>query len=157
MSKWAGWDEVPSGEPRKLSAPQEEEEPTMGRRLMKTLDIGSMSEDEMYLAYVELSGRLPKVMLKDINLEAELVRQLRAMQALQTNTLFDPETPPNQKAQVANSVASVLSTLTKLQNEVYKSERMKKVENLLVAAVKELPTEAQLKFFEQYEQLLKGV
>ena len=73
---------------------------------------------------------------------------------LQREVLEDTQTPANQMAQVANSVASVLASLSKLQNETYDSERLKRVESVLIEALNELPMGVQDEFLSKYEALL---
>jgi hypothetical protein len=90
-------------------------------------------------------------------MEEELIRQFQAVRALQNSIIDDDTIPPNQKAQVANSVASSLSKLADLQLGVFSSERFKRIETLLIRHLKKLPEDTAMAFIEDYEQLLEGM
>ena len=49
-----------------------------------------------------------------------------------------------------NARSGALTTLVKLQNETYTSERLKKAEAILIATLQELPAEAQEQFLAAY-------
>lgn len=117
-------------------------------------DIDGMSVDELIQLRQEVDKRLPIRSLKDINMEQELLLQLLTAQQLQRDVLADEEIPANQRAQTMNSVAASLQVLAKLQVEVHTSERLKRIENILVEAVTNLPNDVQVQFFDQYEALL---
>lgn len=153
MSGKSMWDEQ-AGDLRDLTGNAYDEEDEGAIRLHGVDGLDEMSQDELYALYVDVSSRLPKHDLRDVSLEEELVRQLRAVQALQNATLTLRDVPANQKAQVANSVASVLTSLSKLQTDVYTTERSKKLEALMVKAVRLMPQEAQKVFFDEYEKML---
>lgn len=114
------------------------------------------SEEELLLLRGRIDTHLPVIRLADVNLERELMLQLRAAQALQTRVLDDELTAANQKAQVMNSVASTIQNLIKLQAEQYTPERLKRIENLLVDTLNELPEDMTRDFFQKYEEILKG-
>lgn len=115
------------------------------------------SVEELLDLRKRIDAMLPSRNLRDVNLEKELVLQLDVVKQLQTDTLSDTGIPANQMAQVAGQVANVLSTLGKLQVELYDSERLKKIEQILIDSLNELPEEAQAAFIERYEQMLGGV
>ena len=75
---------------------------------------------------------------------------------LQVDTLADQSVAANQKAQVANSVATILSQLTRLQTELHNSERFKLVEGLMIRYFKKLPADVVAAFIDEYEQLEDG-
>lgn len=102
----------------------------------------------------EIDERLPAKKLRDVNVEVELVRQLAHVQKLQKDVLTDDDTPANQRAQVAGQVGSVLATLSKLQADVYTSERLKKIEAILIECISTLPMATQTQFFDDYESKL---
>lgn len=105
----------------------------------------------------EIRATLPSTNLVDMNMEEELILQYQAVRSLQ-NSIFDDEgVPANQKAQVANSVASVLSSLADLQNKTYTSERFKRIETLLIRHLSKLPEETAAVFLEDYEQTLAAL
>lgn len=114
-----------------------------------------LSESELIDLQLRIAAKLPPNSLKSVNLEQELVTQLRLAQKLQRETLDeDPDvapTPANQKAQVINSVASTLQMLGKLQVELFDSERLKRIEQILIDTLQTLPKDAQEAFLDRYE------
>lgn len=119
------------------------------------VDLASYDDEQLIELRAEIDERLPSRRLKDINLEEELVRQLATVQKLQRDVLDDPEgTPANQMAQCAGAVANVLAVLSKLQVEVYSSERLKTIEGILIECVGTLPQGTQEEFFVEYERRL---
>ena len=114
-----------------------------------------LSESELLDLRAKIDEKLPPRTLKSVNMEQELVMQLILAQKLQRETLEDNEdeapTPANQKAQVINSVASTMQMLAKLQIELYDSERLKRIEQILIASLEMMPSEAQEAFLERYE------
>jgi hypothetical protein len=103
----------------------------------------------------EIGRALPALELKHLNLEQEMLLQYHALRELQGDVLSDGEVPVNQRAQVANSVASTLKTLGDLQIGLYSSERFKDVENLLIRTLDKLPEEQAAVFIDDYEKLLR--
>lgn len=118
------------------------------------VDLDSYDEDQLLELRAEIDELLPAKRLKDINLEEELVRQLALVQKLQRDVLEDDECPANQRAQCAGAVANVLAVLSKLQVEVYSSERLKVIEGILIECVGTLPQGTQEEFFAEYERRL---
>ena len=76
---------------------------------------------------------------------------------MQNDVIDDDDTPANQKAQVANSLSAALVNLVKLQGDVHSSERMKRIESILIDTLKDLPVEAVEAFLANYEQALEGL
>ena len=118
------------------------------------VNLDSLSPNELLELRKEIDQRLPTSSLNDLNLEKELVLQLLTVQKLQSEVLAESDIPANQKAQTVNAVAANLATLAKLQTEVYTSERLKKVEQVLISVLQELPMEQQETFLEAYEAAL---
>ena len=104
-----------------------------------------------------IERRLPARSLKDLDLEAELTLQFLALQQLQNSVIDDDDTPANQKAQTASALSAALMNLVKVQSEVHNSERMKKIEAILIDTLKDLPVEAVEAFLANYEQALEGI
>lgn len=98
-----------------------------------------------------IERRLPARSLKDLDLESELVLQARALQQLQNSVIGDESTAANQKAQVANSLSAALVNLVKVQNEVYSTERVKRLEAVMISTLNALPQEAADKFLAEYD------
>ena len=104
-----------------------------------------------------IERRLPARSLKDLDLERELVLQVMALQQLQNAVIDDDDTPANQKAQTASALSAALMNLVKVQSEVHNSERMKRIESILIDTLKDLPVEAVEAFLANYEQALEGI
>jgi hypothetical protein len=120
------------------------------------VNLSNFTLQDLLKLRAEIEQKLPARSLKDIDLERELVLQWMASQELQNRILQDQETPANQKAQVANSTATILQQLGKLQIEIHSSERLKKIEAILIETLQTLPTEAQEAFFVAYAEALEG-
>lgn len=99
----------------------------------------------------KIDALLPQKGLKDLNMEHELVIQLQIVKQMQKDVIDDDSVPANQRAQVAGQVANVMSTLSKLQVEVYDAERMKQIEACTIEAINTLNPDAQKVFFDLYE------
>jgi hypothetical protein len=93
--------------------------------------------------------------LSDLNLEEEVLLNYKI--AKHTLEDLDDETPANQKAQVINSITSILKDLVKMQTELYDAERVKKMEACLIQVLKTLPDAQQDEFFEIYGESLKAL
>jgi hypothetical protein len=102
----------------------------------------------------EIDAALPPMKLSSINLEQELMIQYQTAKALQTQTLAQPMTEANKKAQVVNTTASTLQALIKMQADFHTAERFKKIEVLLIECLRAMPEEMTTKFFERYEREL---
>lgn len=113
-----------------------------------------LPEEQLLDLRHHLDALLPTRRLKDVSMEVELVRQLAVVHRLQRETLDDQNCPANQKSQVLGQVANILAVLSKLQAEVYSSERLKIIEANLIECLQELPTDTQEKFFTAYEAKL---
>lgn len=101
-----------------------------------------------------IERRLPARSLKDLDLERELVLQVMALQQLQNSVIDDEDTPANQKAQTASALSAALMNLVKVQSEVRNSERMKKIEAVLIDTLNALPEDTARQFLESYRRAL---
>lgn len=119
----------------------------------KISSLQDYSISELLSLRAEIDARLPASSLQDMNLERELVRQYLKVQELQEESRQDEGVPYNQQAQVANSVASTLDALVKMQKDIYTSERFKAIENLLIQYIKRMPLELAEQFVAEYEAL----
>lgn len=115
--------------------------------------VKSMSDSEFAVLCAAVDAARPSKALADMNLEHELLEQFETVKTLQNEVLIDESVPANQKAQVANTVASTLQQLVKAQADYYTSERFKAIEALMVKAMKLLPVEVAEKFIADYEAL----
>lgn len=102
----------------------------------------------------EIRRHLPAGTLIEMDLEQELLLQYQVIRKLQSDVMDDADVPANQRAQVANAVAASLNKLVDLQNEVYSSERFKKVETILIRHARRMPEDLAKGFLEDYEALL---
>lgn len=96
---------------------------------------------------------LPPRTLKQMNLEEELLLLYHQSKALLNDVVAEQGVPANQKAQVANTCAANLKELARLQLDVYKSERMKVIEQALVVMLKRLPEDQREIFVNEYERV----
>ena len=117
-------------------------------------DLSGLQADQLLELRARVDSLLPEMSLKNVNVERELVAQLKIAQNLQRETL-DSDTPANQKSQVVGTVAAAISSIAKLQTEVFDSERMKRVEKALIETLQELPGDVQDRFLLRYEQALR--
>lgn len=116
-------------------------------------DLDLMDVGELLRLRGEIDRRLPATALNNMNLEEELVRQYLRVQHLQDESMLDMEASPNQKAAVSHQVASTLQHLVKMQTDFHTAERFKKVEGLMVKAMKQLPIDVAKDFLDAYERL----
>ena len=111
--------------------------------------INAMSQEQLLMKRDEIDQLLTETHLKDVNLSKELLLQLKKAKLLQQKT-DDDEIPANQRAQVQNSLGTILVNLAKHQQATYTAERFKRLETATITAVKTLPKEAQDEFFAVY-------
>lgn len=119
-------------------------------------DLDNMSLSDLLALRNQVEQRLPARDLKDMDLNRELVLQVLALQQLQSDVLNDEDVPANQQAQVANSLSAALTTLVKLQADVYTSERLKRLEAIYVDALRALPEPAQHDAIAAYAAMLES-
>ena len=102
----------------------------------------------------EIEACLPPTKLKDVDVEVELVNQLRIAQMLQARVidLEEVEIPLNQVVQAVNSVSGIIEKLARLQIDLAETENLKKMEAAFIKAVEGLPAEAVEDFFIRYEK-----
>lgn len=122
-----------------------------GRRLAEMLR--ELEPGDIDTLWDMLQELRPTQSLADLNLEHELLDQYDRVKKLQTEVLQDDEVPVNQRAQVANTVATTLQQLVKMQTDYYNAERFKAIEALVLKAIKTLPKEVAEKFVEDYERI----
>lgn len=114
------------------------------------LDLDQYNDEELLTLRAMIDERLPVTKLKHINLQEESVIQYMQSRKLLNDVMSDPEIPPNQKAQVNNSVQSNLTALDRMQKSTYTQERNKQLEYIVVNLVNELPDiEAKKKFLDE--------
>ena len=112
-----------------------------------------LSVDDMLALRDVLNEMMPSKTFADVNLEHELIEQYNTVKNLQSDVLTDDDVPVNQRAQVANSVASTLGQLTQMQADFYTSERFKAMEALMIKAIKKMSPEVAEAFVKEYEEM----
>lgn len=125
-------------------APEEPPQPKVDISLLNTVELINLRR--------EIDQRLPTLTLSEMNMEEQLLLQFHTVSALQGDCMDDDEIPLNQRVQLANSVSSTLATLVKLQQEVYTTERFRRIENLLIRVLNQLPKEQAQEFLTFYEE-----
>ena len=124
------------------------------KRTLVEIDVAECTVEELLSFRQQINAALPARSLKDLDLSEELVIQVLALQQAQANALENSDAPINQLAQAMNALSAALTTLVKLQNETFTSERLKKAEATLIATLQELPAEAQEQFLATYAAAL---
>ena len=93
--------------------------------------------------------------LKSLNLDAELYNAYAKAKNYLAIVQSDDSVPPNQVAQVFNTISAILKEIVKMQTELHNAERVKKLEAAMIQAIKLAPLESQQAFLEEYEAILK--
>ena len=90
--------------------------------------------------------------------DLDLDRQLYLSYARANNYLeqiqMRKDVPPNQVAQVMNTLTAILKEVVKMQTDLLNAERIKKIEACLLYALKKATPEVQEDFMVEYERLL---
>lgn len=115
--------------------------------------LAEMSQSELRRLRSEIDKLLPEANINGMNLETELVEQYNLVKDLQASSLHDDEIPLNQRSQLAGQVASTLQQLVKMQVDLKRDERLKKIESVFLEAIENLPEEAKDMFFDEYERI----
>lgn len=116
-----------------------------------------MSQHDLLALRDKIDTKLTGITLADVDLIEELLFQLKKAKELQTEVKGDNTVAANQRAQIQNSIGTVLERLTKYQIDLYDSERNKRMEGALIRVLKTLPAEAQEAFFAAYGTELQNV
>ena len=139
-------------------APAAETEEEPGRKSKGSTDwsktLGAMTLMEKLDLRAQIERSLPVGTLSNVNLERELLLQWQAHQELQNNVITDDEVPANQRAQVANATRGALESLAKWQESVHSSERIKRMETVLIATLSALLPDVTETFLKAYEEEL---
>lgn len=132
-----------------------EDPPKLESRSLKkepTLNLHTLSKERLLKMRNEIDGIL-NLSLENIGMEEELAIQL--MQAKALYQTADENVPANQKAQVLNTISSIIASISKTAVEVYSVARLKKIEAAVLAAVTPLDSEAKARFFDLYKEYLE--
>ena len=93
--------------------------------------------------------------LKNLDLDAELYNAYAKAKNYLADVQSDESIPPNQLAQLMNTISAILKEIVKMQTELHNAERVKKLEAAMIQAIKLAPLESQQAFLVQYETILK--
>lgn len=117
--------------------------------------LDDMSREELLDLHAKIEQKIGGLNLGEVNLVKETLLQIHRGKALQEDASNkESGVPMNQRAQVQNSLANLLSQLAKIQVTLYSSERIKRIQAACVKVVKTLPTKQQDAFFELLEEEL---
>jgi len=136
--------------------PRDEHEKQEGQRNIhedRMPDLKKFNVSELIELLRRVKRMLPSTKLKDLDLEEELVLHFLNLKELMTDILYDEDVPANQKAQIANSCASLLQQMTKSQAMIYSAERVKRMEGALLKALHGLPQDILESFIDRYERI----
>lgn len=116
------------------------------------INLDTLSKEELLNLHAQIESRIGPTELGGVNLIRETLLQIHRAKELQEQAGKPMSgVPMNQRAQVQNSLANLLSTLAKTQAELYSSERIKRIQQAVVKIVKTLPKKQQDTFFEMLE------
>lgn len=91
--------------------------------------------------------------LKSLNLDSELYTTYAKAKNYLADVQSDPDIPPNQIAQVINTITSILREIVKMQTELHNAEQVKKYEQAVIFALKKAPESVQKDFFDELARL----
>lgn len=131
---------------------QQHREPTPTRVQPPTLrdQLMSMPERDLRILKEILAELVPDQKVKELNLEDELMQQYTKTKRLMDEIAGDLDIPPNQKAQVGNSVVTTLTQLRNLQEDLRVQEGLKLTESILMEMLQTMPEEFKTEFFDEY-------
>ena len=116
-----------------------------------SLDLTNYDQDELLTLKTRVTTLLP-LTLASINLEEELLTQLHSSKLLMADSA---DSPANQRAQVGNSITTILKQLVDLQTSITTTETIKRIERVLLETLKEFP-KLQENFLKAYEESLNN-
>lgn len=117
-----------------------------------TYKLSELTNMQLFELRAEIEQRLGPQTIEEVNLIKETLLQIhRGKALLEEATKKDSAVPMNQRAQVQNSLGSMLTQLAKMQMELYTSERVKRIQVAVIKVIKTLPKLQQDAFFEQLE------
>lgn len=94
--------------------------------------------------------------LAQLNLDEELLNQYNSAKLVFEAAQFDEETPLNQKAQILNTLTSILQAIIKMQQDLHSIERVKLIEATLISTLQNHETLKEA-FLDDYEKALRKV
>lgn len=140
---------------RDLIAPTTPAKTTSVEGVRTIHDLEGMEFSELMELRNEIDRHLPATKLSDVNLAEELVLQFQTVKHLQTDVLrVGSKVSAQQQSAVANSCATALAHLVKMQTELHTAERLKNIEQVLIQVMRDQTESVQHAFFEKYERML---
>lgn len=134
-----------------LKAPDGLRDFSLHEEPVEEFPLDGLSDDKLLELHAKIEGRLGGLALTEVNLVKETLLQIKRAKVLQELATSEKGTPMNQRAQVQNSLAGLLTQLSKIQIELYSSERIKRIQNAVIRVVKTLPEPQQAAFFDMLE------
>lgn len=92
--------------------------------------------------------------LEAIEVSEELAGLYSDARQLLDVVLNDAQTPANQKAQVLNSVHSLIERIMKNRTDLHNAERIRTIEHIVIRVMNEQPQEVKEEFVRQYQAAL---
>lgn len=90
--------------------------------------------------------------LAQLNLDSELLDNYQEAKDFRDFILSNDSIPPNQVAQVMNTLTSILKEIVKMQEDLHNIERIKRMEYAIIHALKDMPDEVKQAFMDEYER-----
>lgn len=118
-------------------------------------EIDNLGVQDLLALKSQIDNKLPAVELSDLNLEKELVAHFLVVKETMSDAMENDEIPANQKAQLMNSCATLLTQMAKVQTELYNAERIKKIEQAVIETLKKTDGDVIATFLGIYEELLE--
>jgi hypothetical protein len=134
-----------------LKAPDGLRDFSLHEEPVEEFPLEGLSEEKLLELHSKVESRLGGLALTEVNLVKETLLQIKRAKVLQELATSEKGTPMNQRAQVQNSLAGLLTQLSKIQIELYSSERIKRIQNAVIRVVKTLPDPQQVAFFDMLE------
>lgn len=118
------------------------------------IKVKGMTREQLLDLHAKVENELGGLGLMEVNLVKETLLQIHRAKLLQETASQAKDAPLNQKAQVQNSLGSMLTQLAKVQIDLFNSERIKRIQGAVVKVVKTLPKPQQDQFFEMLQDEL---
>jgi hypothetical protein len=90
---------------------------------------------EVPLPQLPIKKQVTANTLNDLDLDKELLDQYKAAKSVFEDIQYAEDIAPNQKAQVINTITTILQNIVKVQQDLHNVERMKLIENTLIATL----------------------
>lgn len=102
-----------------------------------------------------LNAVLSASKLADLSVSDELLAQYKIARNLLHTVEYEEGVPLNQKAQLINSLNTLVGTILKQQSELHNIERLKTLEQVLIETLKAFP-DLKVAFLKAYKEALEA-